>query len=371
MAAQAPRPEALLDLIYDAVLDDRLWPGVVQGVASWVGAGGGVLIGFVASTDQFLDSFNIYSSNMDEAVLRDQVVRRHLNNPWAHFKLRRPDLEITTSDDVMPLSAFRYTDFYNDCVRPQRFDHTALINLLRQQDIFQAFSICHNKPFTTEQLHALEGLLPDLRRGFLLSLRYQGYKALLDANQQALDLLPEGIVLMDRGARVLFANRAALAYQGLLLARVHGDLRLLAPGRQNPLNQAVQSVLDGAASAALALCAPGRPRPLSVLVVRARESALDRLSGQGLGNVAVMMFIRDPQRPASVPQERLAVVWRLTPAECGIALKVAEGLNIPRMAEALELSANTVKTHLNHIYSKMGISGQAQLARMLQNLDLG
>lgn len=41
---------------------------------------------------------------------------------------------------------------------------------------------------------------------------------------------------------------------------------------------------------------------------------------------------------------------------------VAAGLTNPQIAEQLFVSRNTVKTHLSHIYSKLGIASRAALA---------
>jgi DNA-binding CsgD family transcriptional regulator len=41
---------------------------------------------------------------------------------------------------------------------------------------------------------------------------------------------------------------------------------------------------------------------------------------------------------------------------------VAAGLANPEIAERLFISRNTVKTHLGHVYTKLSVSGRAELA---------
>jgi DNA-binding CsgD family transcriptional regulator/tetratricopeptide (TPR) repeat protein len=55
----------------------------------------------------------------------------------------------------------------------------------------------------------------------------------------------------------------------------------------------------------------------------------------------------------------------LTGREREIAELAARGLSKREMAECLDLSVRTVGNHLNHIYSKAGISGRAELAVLL------
>jgi DNA-binding CsgD family transcriptional regulator len=42
--------------------------------------------------------------------------------------------------------------------------------------------------------------------------------------------------------------------------------------------------------------------------------------------------------------------------------QVAAGLTNPQIAEALLMSRSTVKTHLVHVYAKLGIGNRAELA---------
>ena len=52
----------------------------------------------------------------------------------------------------------------------------------------------------------------------------------------------------------------------------------------------------------------------------------------------------------------------LTPVELDVARAIAEGATNAEVAKSLLMSANTVKTHLAHIFSKLGINNRAELA---------
>ncbi|MDR2012879.1 MAG: PAS domain-containing protein [Rhodanobacter sp.] len=333
MTSPDARFERLLDQIYDAATDEQLWSDTLHGIARFVGAVGGLAVGFSWSTYQALNHY-CHNGGLDEDYTR-LVIEQHMDNPWARAMERQPEMKLVNSDDVVPLSLLRHTEFYNQCLRPHGLAHSTLSKLIQQQDMTLAFGTSQSKPYKKEQLLLLERLLPDIRRAFMLNLRFEGYKALFDAKQQALDQLSEGVALLDRSGRVLFANRAALACPGLLLAHSGGHLCALAPGQQSQLESAMQSVADGAASASLPLPVPGRPKPLNLLIMRARESALDHLIEHRLGNVALMLFVRDPERAPQTLTRQLADAYGLTPAECRVALKAAEGLDTAGLAETL------------------------------------
>ena len=60
---------------------------------------------------------------------------------------------------------------------------------------------------------------------------------------------------------------------------------------------------------------------------------------------------------------RALMGWEsLTPTEIQVVEHVAEGLTNPQIAERLLMSRATVKTHLVHVYAKLGIASRAELA---------
>ena len=62
---------------------------------------------------------------------------------------------------------------------------------------------------------------------------------------------------------------------------------------------------------------------------------------------------------------RPATGWpSLTPTERQVVALVAEGRTNPDIAERLFMSRNTVKTHLAHVFTKLGVSSRAELAAM-------
>ena len=52
----------------------------------------------------------------------------------------------------------------------------------------------------------------------------------------------------------------------------------------------------------------------------------------------------------------------LTPSERRVADLAAEGLTNPAIAAQLFVGVGTVKTHLNHVYAKLGLTNRTELA---------
>jgi DNA-binding CsgD family transcriptional regulator len=75
-------------------------------------------------------------------------------------------------------------------------------------------------------------------------------------------------------------------------------------------------------------------------------------------------------RPApKVDNESLLIDAGLTRREADVARYAATGLRAREIAERLVLTEATVKTHLAHVYRKLGVRGKAELAARLRPND--
>ena len=85
-----------------------------------------------------------------------------------------------------------------------------------------------------------------------------------------------------------------------------------------------------------------------------------------------MILVYDLELPNPLPVERLALLYRLTPAEARVCDTIFRHGSVDATAEELCLTRNTVRSHLKSIYSKFGVASQGQLMQRLANsLRLG
>ena len=77
-----------------------------------------------------------------------------------------------------------------------------------------------------------------------------------------------------------------------------------------------------------------------------------------------------PHRPRdmllTVACDRLSVEHGLTGREREIFLMLAQGHNGYHIRDKLTVSYNTVKTHVKHVYSKLGVHSQQELVDMVE-----
>jgi len=101
-----------------------------------------------------------------------------------------------------------------------------------------------------------------------------------------------------------------------------------------------------------------------------RSHDLDRFNDLWMPDAAVLLFIVDPASHADTAAAWMIQAYRLTQTEAKVALAVASGLGIPQAAHRLDVSINTIKSHLRQVFAKTGTSRQAELARMMSSIAL-
>jgi len=102
--------------------------------------------------------------------------------------------------------------------------------------------------------------------------------------------------------------------------------------------------------------------PLLVSVIPATmPQALDPLSG---GPFA-LLILQDPGRQTLPQATQLQLIFRLTPAETRLVEALLDNETIESYALKMNVSRNTVRTHLASLFAKTGTRRQAELLRAL------
>lgn len=83
----------------------------------------------------------------------------------------------------------------------------------------------------------------------------------------------------------------------------------------------------------------------------------------------VLVLVADPERRPSIDVGLVQTALGLTPAESQLATLVAHGQRVREIAALTGRTEGTIRWHLNKIFRKQGISGQADLVRRVLSLD--
>lgn len=175
-----------------------------------------------------------------------------------------------------------------------------------------------------------------------------------------------GILLVDRDAQLLFANKAAealiangsgLRHRGTTIAggSMADTLRLHAAIEQAVLP--VHAWLDQPEHPIVALNRRNH-RPLMAVVVP------NEADGEG-SDCAAIIYIVDPDQELQKLIEPVCKIYHLSPAETRLACMLAQGQSLAEAAERLHLQEQTARGYLKQIFWKTDTNRQVELVRVL------
>jgi DNA-binding CsgD family transcriptional regulator len=177
-----------------------------------------------------------------------------------------------------------------------------------------------------------------------------------------LDKLDRGVVLIDAAGRVIDANtlaaRVLRAGDGIVLR--FGRLAFANAAHDERLSQMYSQHCATASGQVKSIAAHlRRPDGTSYrVVVSAVPPDLDRR------DVAFVALIYAPtERDISIAV--LRELYGLTPAQAQVARNLFAGRSVEETAAALDLSLNTVRTHLKQVFTRCEVQSQAELLHLL------
>jgi DNA-binding CsgD family transcriptional regulator/PAS domain-containing protein len=362
----------LLDLIggiYDAVLEPRLWTGVLERAASFVG-------GCAASIfwqDSIRNEGNVYYQFGADPQYVQLYFQKYVKlNPLNMAYLTLNVGEVSSNSIKIPPAEFFESRFYKEWVQPQGWIDNAFAILEKSTTSIGAFNVFRHERdglADDDARRRLGAITPHLRRAALIG-KVVDLKACEAATfADMLDALAAGIFLLDATGRVVHTNAAGrdIFAAGDMLRSV--GCRLIA--RDPQVNQVLHDAFTatehgdeavGAQGVAVPMIAHDGARHLVHLLNL--TSGERRRSGIAVAaTVAVFVHkaaLETPSRP-----EAIARAYKLTPTELRVLLALIEVGGGPGVAEALGIADATVKTHLGHLFRKTGAARQADLVKLV------
>src|SRR5215470_7565910 len=189
---------------------------------------------------------------------------------------------------------------------------------------------------------------------------------LLTAGFEALDLVNVGLVVTSASGQLLLANRTAEEILRLRDGIELGPTGLVRTSLKctpslSSLMEAVIKARDGSHDSVLPVRRPSGRRPFTA-IVRAVEGASaesDPLSP------ATLLFILDPEISVETVEAELRQLYGLTSTEASLANLLMEGKALDDCCKILKVRRSTARTHLQHLFEKVGVQRQSELVSLL------
>lgn len=355
--------------IYDAALDSALWPDVLASIADFVGGSGAGL----SSHDTNNSTGTVHYEYGTDLSFAPVYFQKYMDmDPLKAAYALAGIGEVFSNGEVVTHAEFIRSRFYKEWVQPQGWIDNICVMLERSAGSQAGLVVFRNERdgFADEPARRRMRLVaPHVRRAVLIGKVIEFKTAEGAALADALDGFLAAIFFVDASGRIVHANAAGhhmLAAQELF--RNARD-RLVATNPQTDL--ALRTILIDAVNGDSAIGTKGIALPLTgrdgepyAVHLLPLTSGARRRAGTDYAAVAAL-FVQRAALPVSNPFEVIATHYHLAPAELRILLAIVEIGGVPEVAEALGIRKGTVKTHLRHIYEKLGVHRQADLVKLV------
>jgi DNA-binding CsgD family transcriptional regulator len=183
-----------------------------------------------------------------------------------------------------------------------------------------------------------------------------------------LDSLSISIFLLEKGNRVIFTNAAgdAMLSDGTYVHSVTGasnEYRSI--GLPSALANAVDRVTRGICTSGIGVSLAGKNGKQSAAYVLPISGKTMR-GAQDRACCAVFVTQRGEMQPMVI--DILRMMFDLTSAEARIAALIAKGHGPSTIAKTLGITINTVRSHLQHAFSKTNAGDQTALGALVNGL---
>ncbi len=367
------RAHSLIDRIYAAALDPRVWQEVTEGVSEifdgapttlgFVIPGGGP-VGIRHAVGIEPERWTTYFEHLLKDVPWSARCMYEFANRWGHL------------GEVLGHVDLARTGLYTDWMQPQGLapawpgGHTIVSEKGEPLGGFSVFQRDGADAFEARQYAEADAYVPHLRRSLQLHLSLRGAQRVHLALAEAIDRLPTGLLLLDANRNVVVQNtgaeRIVAASDGF---RVDRNGPSAADARENAtLQRLIADAMDAregrelAAAGFVAVSRPSGERAYAVMVT----PLLAAPPGNAVVSDAVVaVFVADPSARVVAGPEALTELYQLTHSEAELVRLLASGLSLEEAAERRGVSLNTARSHLKHAFAKTDTSRQGELVRLI------
>lgn len=371
MNIDAERLLPLIELIYDAALQPKQWHVFTDALCPLLSSRNCNFHAVDVTTNRLQFIHNTIPAFLVQLYLK----KFHPRNPF--FTLAGPLAQpgvVLLSHEVMPSAEFEKTEFHR-YMRIIGLYHAIHLTVLREDNIISGLALARPKKggaYTEVEARPLRLLYPHLQRAFRIGRMLGQLQQERELLSQTLNRLPQGAVVVNASGHTIYCNQTAQhifdSRDGLYRDR---NNRLCAPraADENQLHRLINSASQRDPKLALdcggilQLDRPSGLRSLSLLIAPLNLET----SYLNFQQPAALIFINDPEQHMEPVEKVLQRLYDLTPAEARLASVLVQGKNIVEAAEELNVSQNTARTHLKHIFQKTGAKRQSELVQLLLN----
>ena len=365
--------DRLVSLLYEAVLDDKVWPRIYQSLGATAGVEGAhLVIVDGASADPNVVFSQLHVDGRPAPEIEERYVRDYFAIDERVPKLPQlPTARLVHNDSLFTDRERKFSVAYNEFLRAVDGTNQVLIRLSgHQRPEFDMWVLTklNSQAWDAQQTRLIERVVPHMGRFLRLRRALACAQAVGRSLAGMLEDLSAGAILLDRRGRVVECNALArgIVEVGDALKIDGRTLRALCNGEHRAFGEALAQALPGntpvGGSVRLTRASGnGAQRHLMVHIVPVTTEQPDF----GAERIAVLLILIDPYASRVLDASRVAEALGLTKFEARVACLLAQGLTVREIAKQSHRTEHTVRYHLKQAFARTGIHRQAELVRLV------
>jgi DNA-binding CsgD family transcriptional regulator len=361
-----------VDAILAAGLDEALWPTALGKVTGLFGSVGTTFETVDRTVGRMTDFWSYGIPPGSELTYAEHYMASSPRMKLSHW--HRPG-DVGFDRLVIDEAGMRSNEYYSEFLAGADMRYFISITVIQDAGELACLAVQRSP----REGHAEKGeiermirLVPHVRQAFDTTRRLRNLASAGEMFEQALDWLPEAVLLTRADGTVSYLNAAARqCLRGNDIRLKHGRLDFQTAAARTRLDAALAAIQrrDSGQLAGGDFAVPrGGGKPPYMVSVRPIIDRSERLA-PAVTQALAIVFIRDPLVAAAMPAGRMARdVFGLTEAETAFADALARGMSTIDYARTRNVSLNTVYTHLRHLKAKTGTKRMSELVAKLAEL---
>jgi len=356
-----------LDAIYEAGSAPERWPEALGNMGRMFGCSCVSLV----NKDRDTNAGSAAAWGIDAAGHREYLDVWLERNVLHHRTRIWREGQVETDRDILPKKDFIRSDYYNGFLKPRDMHSMLRVATFVDQKTIQTLALARSRSageYERSDANALQPLVRHIQRATTISRQLQESQLSLKSALAVLDLSLNGIFLLDRKGRIVFANKAALAAvrsaDGIAIRndRVQIDRRTIDDAFQKLVAGALTRTysIEGARGGAVRIERKSGKQPYLVVV-----GPLGENSGVGESTAAAFVTIADPEANSNRSSWVLRDLFGFSATETLLAERLMAGDAPEKAAMALGMKISTARWHINAILQKTDTHRQTDLIRLL------
>ena len=227
--------------------------------------------------------------------------------------------------------------------------------------------------FGGPERRALGMIIPHLRHTMRHYIELSNARWKERLSSVAFERMTHSVMVVDAAHRVVYSNRRCpelIEHNDGIAISQDGRIKVNQANDARRLRAALEGIFSSRANAGKQFGAAPQvsrnsgARPYQLVISRIFEPNFRQDRAEALA----MIIITDPERTVSPSDKVLVDLFDMTPAEARISALLASGMDINDVCKELQITCNTVRTHLKHIFSKTDTHRHSELVTLISKL---